>query len=75
MQFDNLADFLNMGGYAFYVWLSFGVSGALLLLLILSTKLSHKSVKTDIARQIKREEKLKKAAELNKLSQEVSDEP
>lgn len=75
MQFDNLTDFLNMGGYGFYVWLSFGVSSALLMLLILSTKLSHNSVKADIARQIKREEKLKKAAELHKLSQEESNEP
>ena len=75
MQFDNLTDFLNMGGYGFYVWLSFGVSSALLMLLILTTKLSHNSVKADIARQIKREEKLKKAAELHKLSQEESNEP
>ena len=26
MQFDSLHDFLAMGGYALYVWLSFGVS-------------------------------------------------
>jgi heme exporter protein D len=36
IQFDSLADFLNMGGYAFYVWtayfLAFVVLGANLLL-------------------------------------------
>lgn len=74
MQFTSFADFLNMGGYGFFVWLSFGISGALLLILMLSTKFSHKSIKADIAKQIKREAKLKKAAELSKISQEVSDE-
>lgn len=26
MQFESVSAFLNMGGYGFYVWLSFGVS-------------------------------------------------
>jgi len=74
MQFDSFADFLNMGGYAFYVWLSFGISGALLLILTLTSKMNHKKIKTDIIQQIKREQKLKQAAELHAKSQEVTDE-
>lgn len=75
MQFTSFTDFLNMGGYGFFVWLSFGVSGALLVLLMLSTKFSHQNIRADIAKQIKREAKLQKAAELSKIPQEVSDEP
>jgi len=74
MQFETFADFLNMGGYAFYVWLSFGLSGTLLLILLATSKSSHKKIKTDIIQQIKREEKLKKAAQLHANSQEVTDE-
>lgn len=28
MQWLSVADFLNMGGYAFYVWGSFGITAA-----------------------------------------------
>lgn len=31
----NLAEFLHMGGYAFYVWGSYGVTAALLLIEVL----------------------------------------
>jgi len=74
MQFDSFADFINMGGYAFYVWLSFGLSGALLLILTLTSKMNHKKMKALIIQQIKRENKLKKAAKLHAKSQEVTDE-
>ena len=74
MQFSSFADFLDMGGYAFYVWLSFGLSGSLLLILLLTSKFSHNKIKNDIIQQIKREQKLKQAAELHAKSQEVTDE-
>ena len=32
MQFNSAAEFFAMGGYAFYVWGSFGVTGAAMLL-------------------------------------------
>ena len=53
MQFDSFAEFINMGGYAFYVWLAFGVSAALLLLLSISTALGHKKMKVDIIQMVK----------------------
>ncbi|WP_286263201.1 heme exporter protein CcmD [Thalassotalea atypica] len=74
MQFDSFSDFINMGGYAFYVWFAFGVSGALLVLLTLTTKYNHKKIKADIIQQIKREQKLKQAAKIHKQSQEVANE-
>jgi len=74
MQFDSFADFINMGGYAFYVWLSFGVSFGLLFMLTLSSKLSLSKVKQDIAKQTKREQKLKEAAKMQKAAKEVTHE-
>ncbi|WP_076543211.1 heme exporter protein CcmD [Shewanella sp. UCD-KL21] len=59
MQFDSLADFFNMGGYAFYVWLSYGVTfGSLGLLIMLSLR-QKKSILAEIAKKIEREERLK----------------
>lgn len=67
-KFDSFASFIDMGGYGFYVWLSFGVSFGLLIGLTLATKMSNNAVKTQIAKQIKREQKLKLAAEKQRLS-------
>ena len=33
MQFNSLSEFLSMGGYGFFVWISFGLSFLVLLLL------------------------------------------
>ncbi len=59
MQFDSFSDFLAMGGYGFYVWLSFGIAAALILVLIFSSILSHKQVLKNIASQQLRENKLR----------------
>ncbi|MGV2873250.1 heme exporter protein CcmD [Colwellia sp. E150_009] len=59
MQFDSFSDFLAMGGYGFYVWLSFGISAALILVLIFNSILSHKQVLKNIASQQLRENKLR----------------
>lgn len=59
MQFENFSAFLNMGGYGFYVWLSFGVSTTLIVALIISSIASHKQVIKDIAIRQQREEKLR----------------
>ena len=59
MQFDSFSAFLEMGGYGFYVWLSFGVSTALILALIISSLLGHKQVIKNIAVRQQRENKLR----------------
>ncbi|MFT5634973.1 MAG: heme exporter protein D [Cognaticolwellia sp.] len=66
MQFDSISAFLDMGGYGFYVWLSYGVSIIALALLVFSSLNSHKKIKQQIAQRIKREAKLRQAAELKK---------
>ncbi len=59
MQFESFSAFINMGGYGFYVWLSFGVSAALIIALIFNSIMGHKQVIKDIAMRQQREEKLR----------------
>ena len=61
MQFNSFNDFITMGGYGFYVWLSYGVAITLLIILIFSSLNSHKIVKKRILQKRKRDEKLKAA--------------
>ena len=76
MQFDSFSAFLDMGGYGFYVWLSFGAAFGLLVLLFVISRSANQSTKQQIASQIKREQKLKLAAEQQQAhqAQEVSNE-
>ena len=71
MQFSSFSDFINMGGYGFYVWLSFGVAALLLTLLTLSSKAGHQKVIKQIALRKKREDKLRQARK-NKQHQAAS---
>jgi len=66
MQFDSFSAFINMGGYGFYVWLSFGVSTALILALIVSSMMAHKQVIKDIAVRQQREAKLRQVRSKHK---------
>ncbi|GGB72285.1 heme exporter protein CcmD [Shewanella inventionis] len=61
MQFDSMSDFLNMGGYAFYVWLAYGVTFSSLAILIISSARRKRKVLTEIASKQAREEKLKES--------------
>lgn len=65
MQFESFADFIAMGGYGFYVWLSFGSGLVLIALLIWHSRFQHNSVKRSIAKKLARTDKLKRAAENN----------
>ena len=59
IQFESLSEFLNMGGYAFYVWLSYGVTfGSLGTLLFLSLR-QKRSVLLEISKKMEREDRLK----------------
>ncbi|MCW8834659.1 MAG: heme exporter protein CcmD [Colwellia sp.] len=69
MQFDSFSAFLDMGGYGFYVWLSFGVSAALILALIVSSVLGHKKVIKNIAIRQQREDKLRQVRKQRKNTQ------
>jgi len=81
MQFDSFSAFIDMGGYGFYVWLSYSVATILLLILILSSVTSHKQVIKSIAQRKQREDKLRQARKQRqqqdtqlkaKLSEEVT---
>jgi len=63
MQFESLSAFFDMGGYAFFVWLSYGVSALLLTLLVYTSHTKHRNVKQKIAQRILREKKLRQAAQ------------
>jgi len=73
MQFDSISAFLDMGGYGFFVWLSYGVSTFLLAALVYSSHNNHKNVKNKIAQRLQREIKLRKAAEKSSAEAKQTD--
>ena len=62
MQFDSFSAFLAMGGYGFYVWLSYGISALLLIILVIASNKQNKAVIDRILARQKREIKLRNAA-------------
>lgn len=63
MQFDSFAQFLSMNGHGFYVWLSYGVTILLFLLLAFVSINQKKHTIKHILKRQKREIKLKQAAQ------------
>jgi heme exporter protein D len=61
MAFNSLADFFAMGGYGFYVWLSYGISFLVLAVLIINTLTKRKKILKTVTQRIGREERIKKA--------------
>lgn len=56
-SFASFSDFLNMGGHALYVWLSYGLTLAIFLLNLLSLWLKRRAFFSHAKRQIKREQR------------------
>jgi heme exporter protein D len=75
MQFTSFNEFINMGGYGFFVWLSFGTAALLLTLLIVDSNAGHKRIINHIAQQKRREEKLRQSREQNKQAEQSPDSP
>ncbi len=50
----NLTEFLHMGGYAFYVWTSYGIALVILLVNIVAPLRQRKKLLSDIARANRR---------------------
>ncbi len=73
MQFDSFSAFLDMGGYGFYVWLSYGVTALLLVILVINSKSKNKAVIKHIIARQKRENKLRQAATLQKQQLEQTE--
>ncbi len=53
----NWSEFFHMGGYAFEVWTSWGLTLLVLALFIILPKQHNAKIKADIKRQIKREQR------------------
>ena len=53
----NWADFFHMGGYAYYVWPSWGLTALVLVWHYLQPILANKRIRREILRQITREQK------------------
>ena len=63
MQFSSVSEFFAMGGYGFYVWLSYGACFAIMVSVLISSVRAHKSTLTEVKSQISRENPIKKAQE------------
>jgi len=50
----NLNEFFHMGGYAFYVWTSYGIALIILLANVIMPARQRKKLLTDIARTARR---------------------
>lgn len=61
MQFDSFSDFIAMGGYGFYVWLSFGACALILLGILVNSLRDTKRIMASVEQQIIREARIKKA--------------
>lgn len=59
MQFDSFSNFIAMGGYGFYVWLSFGTCALILLGILFSSLRDKKQILASIEQQIARETRIK----------------
>lgn len=50
MFFQSWSEFLNMGGYSFYVWLSYGISFVVVMMLIVAKSMLKKILFKEIKR-------------------------
>ena len=65
MQFDSFSDFIAMGGYGFYVWLSFGSCALILLGILVSSLNDTKRIMASVQQQAEREARSKHAKQEN----------
>ena len=61
MQFESFADFLNMGGYAFYVWLSFGVTFLAMGIIVIQSFIKQSNLLKQVVVEQERKARIKKA--------------
>lgn len=65
MQFDSWSAFWQMGGYAFYVWLSFGVSIVALGWIAIDSHREHKKLLKAVVTEKARQQRVAKARAKN----------
>lgn len=64
MHFASFSDFLAMGGYAFYVWLSFGLTLLCLVRIVISTRMKTRSLLGELRSKQAREARRKAAQQM-----------
>ncbi|HIC8840172.1 MULTISPECIES: heme exporter protein CcmD [Aeromonas] len=64
MHFASFSDFLAMGGYAFYVWLSFGLTLLCLVGIIISTRMKTRRLFNELRSKQARESRRKAARQM-----------
>ncbi|AYV36497.1 MULTISPECIES: heme exporter protein CcmD [Aeromonas] len=64
MHFASFSDFMAMGGYAFYVWLSFGLTLVCLVGIIISTRMKTRSLLGELRSKQAREARRKAAQQM-----------
>lgn len=63
MYFESIGDFWAMGGYGFYVWLSFGLGFLSLTLIWLESVLTKRKLIAQVLVEQQRQARIKAAAE------------
>ena len=66
MHFDSFSAFLELGGYGFFVWLSYGVSLLVVVAFIIYIKLDKRQLITDVLAQAARKARIQQAKEQSK---------
>ena len=64
MHFASFSDFMAMGGYAFYVWLSFGLTALCLVGIVMSTRLKTRTLLGELRNKQAREARRKAAQQM-----------
>lgn len=64
MHFASFSDFMAMGGYAFYVWLSFGLTALCLVGIVISTRLKTRNLLGGLRNKQAREARRKAAQQM-----------
>ncbi|PJG60634.1 heme exporter protein CcmD [Aeromonas cavernicola] len=64
MHFASFSDFLAMGGYAFYVWLSFGLTLLCLVGIVITTRMKTRSLLNELRTKQAREARRKAAQQM-----------
>ncbi|MGL5554993.1 MAG: heme exporter protein CcmD [Aeromonas veronii] len=64
MHFASFSDFMAMGGYAFYVWLSFGLTLVCLVGITISTRMKTRSLLAELRSKQAREARRKAAQQM-----------
>ncbi|MCK5819461.1 MAG: heme exporter protein CcmD [Psychromonas sp.] len=64
MAFHSLVGFLHMGGYAFYVWLAYGIAMLSIVILVVNTLMETHKIKRFVKKRMLRDKRIQKAQKM-----------